>query len=1035
MSKKAGLIKIPCVQIQLGTNKFKFKDVEVKSTSLNNIIKEVINRSEKEGYEEDKVQLQAMKDLLNSGSTFSDINTMITSGESNTDIADFSVGNTTARGLFTLSYLTNTNSSYIDRLSSINFGSNILITSNSKNTGYIGKSRVFLTLNSSILDDNLKLSQALSFSHIASTMNKEDSPIKEVMKKGIKELQKIQDQPVGEFLNYFTSLDENNKYKQLLTVLPLYKNNENIKKYILYPLAKYVYSKVGDVKLDPKYSIKSTSLLSASILAKNTLKGKKVTINGNYYDIPFILQTFNKVKEFEDNKIQIKPELEGLNISEQLAKYISSLQSDSSAYRLMMDIVNNEDIEIKNCLYDEEGNPNTTSKALNNVLSKLFIHEVDDIFEDLKSKERKKLVSEVIDNTLESFFPLMDNINFDADISNDTRIKVSTINSEFNKDYKNYSKSFQFEISNSSGSFVTIEGDIKKSQVLKVLINPNKDYTEKDRDALRKAITQVNGKSVRNQLFVTKQKGVYEKGKALDKLTSLFEDLITNNKYINSVNVAGTDDFGLDIIKAAASNKIKTALYPNYYLSNNYNKSELYKYLDSELNLNFSSNPSVYVSEAEDFDKLTNTTNYFPIRNSYSMVQSKVGDVIKVKNSINGQEVKKVITKKIDFSFHPDYSSPIFSSVSNDFLNGSVVSYNRNGEVGDYLIIQTIGDQYQIKNLSKSKESPITISKSELLSKGIPLYKSDERQIGDNIYYRHINGIFRLNTNDGIYKYEGPELWREYYQEELEEIYNNSQSNYSLEDFIALNFPTSSSFNGKDRNAFIKTEPYQEETINKYNPVPDTYNNQGMVELIIGSMRRSGIKVKFMDSKDIKDLGITTNPKAFIHNGEIILNKDKYTEDSPIHELMHLLLGQLKVNDPSLYNSMLEGIEEFEEYNQLRQIYPELTQNDFAEEVLVHVLTNQLMGKIYDAKKELSSKFDLKRLVSEVFKINQEGIREFDNQELMNKNLSTLLIDNNSSILEDLLNLTKMPEILINNQISNMKSKLLEEGKLTEDCK
>lgn len=1033
------MTKIACVQIQLGNNKFKFKDVDVKSTSLNNIIKNILGRAENN---EDSANVQALKDLLYSGGEFSDINNLISSGASNTDIAEFAVGNTTARGLFTLSHFTETNDS-LSRLSTLSFGNNILITTNSKNTGYIGRKRAFLTLNSNTLDNKVKLSQALSFSYLASNVNDDKLSFKDLLKSGISKLEGINDQEVREFLDCFITLDEENKYKQLLSALPLYKDSDKIREYILYPLARQIYKDSLNSNTDKAEQVNAYTLLRASTLSKNVLKDRKVMINGNYYDVPFILQTFNKAKEFDSQKTQINPELKNYNISEDLAKFISSLQSDSSAYRLMMDLINNENIDIREA-FSNEDKIFSTNTALNNILNKLFIHNIEDPIENLSTKEKnnkiKDLVSNITNSELELYFPLVDNINFDADINKDTRIALSTINSKFNKSYKNYPSAFQFVLTNEGSSFISI-GNEKKSQVLKVYINPNKDYTEKDRDALRKAITTVTGKSVRNKLFVAKQKSSYLKDKALNKLSKVLEDLITNNQYIQSVEVAGVGDFGLDVIKAAASNKIKTTLYPNYYLSDKYNKFELYQYLDSELNLNFSSNPVIYVSSNEELESISNSSNYISLRNTYGMSKAKIGDVVKVRNPINGNETKKLITRKIDFSFNPEYTRyGELNSNSGEFNNGTVVSYSYNGSTDDYLIIKSVGDKYLVKNINETNDTPFTVSKSEINSNAIPLYKAGEKIIGENIYYRHSNGIFRINFNSGIPKYTGVEIWREYYEEDLKEIYNNSLQDSSFEDFLDLNFPNSNSFKGKTRNIFIKSVPYSEEAINKYNPTSELYNNQGLVELIIGSMRRSGVKIRFMDSESIKNLGITTNPKAFIHNGEIILNKDKYTVDSPIHELMHLLLGQLKVSDPDKYREMLDTVSNFDEYNQLREVYPELAQNDYSEEVLVHVLTNQLLGKIYDSEKQIQdsankNKLDLKKLVSEVFKVDQNLLRDYSDSELLNTNLKTLLIDNNSSILNDLLGLIKMPEILVNNQISNMKSKLLKEGNLTEDCK
>jgi hypothetical protein len=38
--------------------------------------------------------------------------------------------------------------------------------------------------------------------------------------------------------------------------------------------------------------------------------------------------------------------------------------------------------------------------------------------------------------------------------------------------------------------------------------------------------------------------------------------------------------------------------------------------------------------------------------------------------------------------------------------------------------------------------------------------------------------------------------------------------------------------------------------------------------------------------------------KAFIYNGNIYLNIDNATIDSPIHEMLHILLGSMSRNNP-----------------------------------------------------------------------------------------------------------------------------------------
>jgi hypothetical protein len=41
--------------------------------------------------------------------------------------------------------------------------------------------------------------------------------------------------------------------------------------------------------------------------------------------------------------------------------------------------------------------------------------------------------------------------------------------------------------------------------------------------------------------------------------------------------------------------------------------------------------------------------------------------------------------------------------------------------------------------------------------------------------------------------------------------------------------------------------------------------------------------------------------KAFIYNGNIYVNIDNATADSLVHEMLHILLGSMSRNNPSLF--------------------------------------------------------------------------------------------------------------------------------------
>jgi hypothetical protein len=47
---------------------------------------------------------------------------------------------------------------------------------------------------------------------------------------------------------------------------------------------------------------------------------------------------------------------------------------------------------------------------------------------------------------------------------------------------------------------------------------------------------------------------------------------------------------------------------------------------------------------------------------------------------------------------------------------------------------------------------------------------------------------------------------------------------------------------------------------------------------------------------------------AFIYNGTIYINTDVAKADAPLHELLHLILGQVRYKNPKLYTQLLDSL-------------------------------------------------------------------------------------------------------------------------------
>lgn len=100
-----------------------------------------------------------------------------------------------------------------------------------------------------------------------------------------------------------------------------------------------------------------------------------------------------------------------------------------------------------------------------------------------------------------------------------------------------------------------------------------------------------------------------------------------------------------------------------------------------------------------------------------------------------------------------------------------------------------------------------------------------------------------------------------------------------------------------------------------------------------------------MSDENLNGLVDATSAKAFVYNGDIYLNLDNASIDSPLHEMLHLVFGSMKYTNPELYVQTVEQAQYFKYYNEMAKSYPNRTQNDLNEEIFITELAKHLSGK------------------------------------------------------------------------------------------
>ena len=104
--------------------------------------------------------------------------------------------------------------------------------------------------------------------------------------------------------------------------------------------------------------------------------------------------------------------------------------------------------------------------------------------------------------------------------------------------------------------------------------------------------------------------------------------------------------------------------------------------------------------------------------------------------------------------------------------------------------------------------------------------------------------------------------------------------------------------------------------------------------------RFKNTSVRILSTSDIKEeYGEEyANSAGFVFNGVVVLNKDTASLSTAMHEFGHLYLAELKDIDIELYNRLMVLAAADPLMDEVRELYPNLSETDQAEEVFVELL-------------------------------------------------------------------------------------------------
>lgn len=204
-----------------------------------------------------------------------------------------------------------------------------------------------------------------------------------------------------------------------------------------------------------------------------------------------------------------------------------------------------------------------------------------------------------------------------------------------------------------------------------------------------------------------------------------------------------------------------------------------------------------------------------------------------------------------------------------------------------------------------------------------------------------------------------------------------------------------------------------------------------------------GVEVELTNTNDILMMGIPEGivAKGFVYNGKIYINKDLASVHTPVHELLHLIMGTLKAHNRELYNTLCGIMSSNEGFAYRSMQYTNRSMNDLLEEELVEQTARMIFGG--------KSAFD---------NMSSENLSEFSY--LLNRAFDTVLDGKYSvnsgdwvyevrndmtlfDLMQDVRSRLFEPDEAINldvydskysRELENLKSKLFKENLLKEDC-
>lgn len=196
-----------------------------------------------------------------------------------------------------------------------------------------------------------------------------------------------------------------------------------------------------------------------------------------------------------------------------------------------------------------------------------------------------------------------------------------------------------------------------------------------------------------------------------------------------------------------------------------------------------------------------------------------------------------------------------------------------------------------------------------------------------------------------------------------------------------------------------------------------------------------GISIKTTNSEELESMGIDTIAKGLIVDGNILINTDLATIDTPIHEMLHLLIGGIRYKHPNLYQRLVEYSKQFTNLERLSQLYPNRTQLDLLEESLITEVSKYLTREANEIQK--LQKSDQELLMKDLTDTLDYALMGTKSAEMI-PDLSQHTLNSLAKVLDSRVFQNKFKGTIdsskLTRKVANIKEELMRKNLLREEC-